>query len=126
MAVTAPPSAQPVVLVATIKAIRLRRGWSQSELALRTGCARTYIGKLEKFKVAPTLHSLEKLARGLDVTIAELLGESENKRTDQIRDLVADPYLVEMLPFTSKLDGLQLRTILVQVGQMVARPRRTA
>lgn len=126
IAVTVPPLAQPVILGATIKTIRLRRGWSQSEFGSRIGCPRTYISKLETLKVTPTLHSLEKLARGLEVTIAGLLGESENRRANQIRDLVADPYLVEMLPFTSKLDWLQLQTILVRVGQMVARPRRTA
>ena len=31
-----------------------------------------------------------------------------------------------MLPFTAKLDGRQLWTVLSQVGQMVARLRRTA
>jgi transcriptional regulator with XRE-family HTH domain len=126
IAMAAPESAEPVGLAATIKAIRLRKGFSQRELATRLGVPRTYCSKCETGRTTPTLHSLERLARGLEVTVSELLGGVENRRTDVVRELVTDPYVAEMLPFLSKLDGLQLRIILVQVSLMVAKVRRTA
>ena len=90
------------------------------------GVPRTYASKVECGKTSPTLRSLRRIAAGLEVSVSELLSGREQKRDDEIRELVADPYVAEMLPFTSKLDGLQLRTILVQVSQLVARVRRTA
>ena len=126
IAMAPPIPAEPVGLAATIKAIRLRKGFSQRELATRLGVPRTYCSKCETGRTTPTLHSLERLARGLEVTVSELLGGVENRRADLVRELVADPYIAEMLPFTAKLDGLQLRTILVQVSQLVSRVRRTA
>jgi hypothetical protein len=37
-----------------------------------------------------------------------------------------DPFIVEMLPFISQLNGMQMSSILTQVRDLTLRPRRTA
>lgn len=46
---------------------------SQEELADRCGVHRTYIGSIERGEKSPTLNTVEKIAKGLGVDIAELV-----------------------------------------------------
>src|SRR5438132_3623809 len=52
-----------------IRALRLRGGMSQRQLALRMNVPRTYVSKLENDKATPTLSSLDRLARALEVGV---------------------------------------------------------
>ncbi|MBD2123412.1 helix-turn-helix transcriptional regulator [Trichocoleus sp. FACHB-262] len=57
------------------KAIRQRRrelDLSQQELAKQTGLHRTYISDIERGERNPTLENIEKLAKALDISIAQL------------------------------------------------------
>lgn len=45
---------------------------SQEELADRCGVHRTYIGSIERGEKSPTLTTIEKIAKGLNVSISEL------------------------------------------------------
>lgn len=45
---------------------------SQEELADRCGVHRTYIGSIERGEKSPTLNTIEKIAKGLNVKIIEL------------------------------------------------------
>jgi transcriptional regulator with XRE-family HTH domain len=56
-----------------LKALRERRGLSQEELAKRAGISRTYLARLETARQDPRLSTLEKLAKALKVTVAELV-----------------------------------------------------
>src|SRR5215813_9705898 len=55
-------------LAAAIRSLRLRNGLSQRQLASRMAVPRTYVSKIENEKATPTLSSLERLARALEVT----------------------------------------------------------
>ncbi len=57
---------------ARLKALREGQGLSQEELAHRADLHRTYVSGLERGVRNPTLTVLEKLARGLDVTLPTL------------------------------------------------------
>lgn len=50
---------------------RVRRGFSQEELAARAGVHRTYIGMIERAEKNITLESIEKIATALDIRIAD-------------------------------------------------------
>jgi transcriptional regulator with XRE-family HTH domain len=126
LAMAAPLPAEPVGLAAKIKSVRLRKGFSQSKLAERMSVPRTYVSKIETFKATPTLHSLEKLARGLGVTISELLGGFETKRTDQIRELAKDEFIAKIIPSLPMLSQLQRDGLLIQLRHMATRQQRTA
>lgn len=45
---------------------------SQEELAFRCGIHRTYIGAIERGEKSPTLNTIEKIAKGLNVQIIQL------------------------------------------------------
>jgi transcriptional regulator with XRE-family HTH domain len=113
-------------LAASIRSLRLRGGLSQRQLALRMSVPRTYVSKIENEKATPTLSSLERLARALEVTVPDLLSGGERNRQEEIGELIKDQFIAEMLPFVSQLNGMQMSSILAQVRDLTMRPRRTA
>jgi transcriptional regulator with XRE-family HTH domain len=131
---TAPPVLMAVAgngrghlnLATSIRSLRLRNGLSQRQLAGRMSVPRTYVSKIENEKATPTLSSLERLARALEVTVPELLSGGEKSRQDEISELVKDQFVAEILPFVSQLNGMQMSSILMQVRDLTVRPRRSA
>lgn len=113
-------------LANSIRSLRLRSGLSQRQLALRMSVPRTYVSKIENEKATPTLSSLERLARALEVTIPDLLTGGERNRQEEVRELMEDQFVSEMLPFVSQLNGMQMSSILAQVRDLTVRPRRSA
>jgi transcriptional regulator with XRE-family HTH domain len=122
----APSGPGHLQLAASIRSLRLRSGLSQRQLATRMAVPRTYVSKIENEKATPTLSSLERLAQALEVTVPDLLCGGERKHQEEIRELVQDPFVAEMLPFLAQLNGMQLSSILAQVRDLAIRPRRTA
>ena len=55
-----------------IAAKRKAMGISQEELAFRCGVHRTYIGAIERGEKSPTLTTIEKIAKGLDIPLDKL------------------------------------------------------
>ena len=53
--------------------IREQRNLSQEALALLCGLDRSYIGRLERLERKPSLETVDKIAKGLEITILELL-----------------------------------------------------
>src|SRR4029077_135013 len=113
-------------LAASIRSLRLRNGLSQRQLAARMSVPRTYVSKIENEKATPTLSSLERLAKALEVTVPDLLSGGERNRQEEVRELIQDPFVAEMLPFLAQLNGMQMSSILAQVRDLTVRPRRTA
>ena len=113
-------------LAASIRSMRLRNGLSQRQLATRMSVPRTYVSKIENEKATPTLSSLERLARALEVTVPDLLSGGERNRQEEIRDLMQDQFIAELLPFVTQLNGMQMSSVLTQVRDLTVRPRRSA
>lgn len=113
-------------IAAAIRILRQRTGLSQRQLAMRMQVPRTYVSKIENEKATPTLSSLERLARALEVTVPDLLSGGDRARQDEIRDLMRDEFVAQLVPFLSTLDAMQKATILGQVRELTLRPRRHA
>jgi transcriptional regulator with XRE-family HTH domain len=110
-----------------IRSLRLRSGLSQRQLALRMQVPRTYVSKIENEKATPTLSSLQRLANALEISVPDLLrSATSDTRQAEIQELMADEFIVEILPFVNKLDAMQRSTFLTQVRELTTRPRRTA
>ncbi|MGC2447244.1 MAG: helix-turn-helix transcriptional regulator [Candidatus Sulfotelmatobacter sp.] len=132
--VVAPPVMMPMPgtgrghlnLATSIRSLRLRSGLSQRQLAGRMSVPRTYVSKIENEKATPTLSSLERLARALEVTVPELLSGGERSRQEEVNELMKDQFIAELLPFVSQLNGMQMSSILTQVRDLTIRPRRSA
>jgi transcriptional regulator with XRE-family HTH domain len=113
-------------LASSIRQLRLRNGLSQRQLATRMAVPRTYVSKIENEKATPTLSSLERLARALEVSVPDLLSGGERSRQEEVRELMQDPFVAELLPFVTELNGMQMSSILTQVRDITLRPRRSA
>ena len=119
-------SRSEVQVAKAIRSLRQRSGLSQRQLALRMGVPRTYVSKIENEKATPTLSSLARLASALEVTVPDLLHECGPSREDEIAELLTDPFVAELVEFTSKLNTMQLSSVLAQVRDMVTHPQRGA
>jgi transcriptional regulator with XRE-family HTH domain len=113
-------------LAHSIRSLRLRNGLSQRQLALRMSVPRTYVSKIENEKATPTLSSLERLARALEVTVPDLLSGGERSRQEEVRELMEDQFVADIMPFIAQLSGMQMSSILAQVRDLTVRPRRSA
>jgi transcriptional regulator with XRE-family HTH domain len=53
--------------------LRVKRGWSQEELAYRVGMDVSFLSELENGKKEPCLRKIKELAQGLGVSVARLM-----------------------------------------------------
>ena len=56
-----------------IKKIRETKGIRKAELARRSGVNKATLGFIENHKTTPTLRTLQKIAKGLEVDVIDLL-----------------------------------------------------
>src|ERR1039457_1048072 len=126
VSVPSPSSRSDLHIALSIRTLRQRSGLSQRQLAMRMQVPRTYVSKIENEKATPTLSSLERLARALEVSVPDLLSGGERNRQDEIRDLMEDQFVAEVMPYLSQLNGMQMSSILAQVRDLTVRVRRSA
>jgi len=109
-----------------VRDLRHVRNLSQRQLAARMNVPRTYISKIENGKAMPTLSSLDRLAKALQVDISTLLRDATTRHRDETAVLMTDPFLAEIAAYTSQLDALQRSIFLNHVRELAAGRRRTA
>jgi transcriptional regulator with XRE-family HTH domain len=119
-------SADGLQVATAVRDLRHVRNLSQRQLAARMNVPRTYISKIENGKAMPTLSSLDRLARALQVDISTLLRDSNTRHRDETAVLMADPFLAEIAAYTSQLDALQRSIFLNHVRELAAGRRRSA
>lgn len=66
-----------------LRSLRMRRKWSQTELALRADVARTFISLIELGKSSPSLRLMFKLCDALDVTPSDFMKDVEKRMRAQ-------------------------------------------
>lgn len=63
---------------ARIRYFRHQRGLSQEQLALQAGLNTAFLGHLERGLKSPTITTLEKLVKALNITFEELFAEGSS------------------------------------------------
>ncbi len=141
-----PPKAQPVIALVppqvpfagkgkdeslqvadAVRDLRKVRNLSQRQLAGRMNVPRTYISKIENGKAMPTLSSLDRLAKALQVDISALLRDAPKRHQDETALLTSDPFLAEVAKFAPHLTSTQKSIFLNHVREMAqSRTKRTA
>jgi transcriptional regulator with XRE-family HTH domain len=58
---------------ATVRALRLRKGWSQDVFADKTGLHRAHVGEIERGESNTTLQTLKIMADALGVGVGDLV-----------------------------------------------------
>ena len=109
-----------------IRTLRQRIGMSQRQLALRMNVPRTYVSKIENDKATPTLSSLERLAKALEVGSPDLLMGGMRSREEEIRELVSDDFIAQIVPYAAQLNGMQWSSLITEVRNLTVRPQRTS
>ncbi len=123
---TESPESGPQVATA-VRDLRHVRNLSQRQLAARMGVPRTYISKIENGKAMPTLSSLDRLARALQVDISALLRDAPTRHRDETAVLLNDPFLAEVAKYTAHLTPTQKSIFLNHVRELSqSRNRRMA
>ena len=56
--------------------LRESKGWSKTQLASNSGVSNTYISELEAGEKQRTITTIRKLAKALEVSIADLIEEN--------------------------------------------------
>ncbi len=111
------------IVARQVRSLRLDRGLSQRDLASRIPVPRTYVSKIENEKATPTLSSLGRLARALEVTVSELLSPVERNRQREIGEFLADPFISTLVPFVSRLSAMQRDDVMKAARDLPRRHR---
>jgi transcriptional regulator with XRE-family HTH domain len=67
-----------MVISERLKALRDQKNMSQADIEKRTGLLRCYISRIEKGHTVPSIETLEKMARALEVPMYALFYDGEN------------------------------------------------
>jgi len=66
-----------MVISTRLRAIREQKDMSQGDIEARTGLKRCYISRVENGHTVPTIETLEKLARALEVPMYQIFYDGE-------------------------------------------------
>jgi transcriptional regulator with XRE-family HTH domain len=100
-----------------IRGYRLQRGMSQGDIEKRTGMLRCYLSRVENGHTVPSLETLQKIARALDLQLSEFFAEeivakemsSLNLGEDEIR------FLTQVQRYSAHLSESDRRLLLAMV-----------
>ena len=105
-----------------IRYFRLVKGLSQEALALEANINTAFVGHLERGLKSPTVNTLEKIVRALDITMEELFSEkiAETDKDDQAKAL-ALAKIDYALKGLSNQDIQQLSDIVLEIVRFKVR-----
>jgi len=66
-----------------IAGLRSAKGWSQSDLATKSGVSRVMIGKYEREEAVPSIEAAKKIAEAFEISLDYLAGEGINDHFDK-------------------------------------------
>lgn len=67
-----------------VRQLRIQKGFSQSDLGIKSGLHRTYIGSIERGERNVSLLNIERIAKALDVQPRMLVASKMHRKTDDI------------------------------------------
>lgn len=67
----------------TIAGLREKQGWSQTDLAARSGVSRVMIGKYERGEAVPSVEAAKRIADAFGVSLDYLVGQGLNAQLDK-------------------------------------------
>ena len=66
-----------MIIADRLRTLREEKNFTQGEIETRTGLLRTYVSRVENGHAVPSVETLEKLARALEVPIYQLFYDGE-------------------------------------------------
>ena len=117
LADTPPPESLSRNIGSIIRTYRLEKGMSQGDIEKRTGLLRCYLSRVENGHTVPSLETLQKIARSLDLQLSEFF--AEEKVTRDIGGLNLDEeeirFLTQIQRYSAHLGDNDRRLLLAMV-----------
>ena len=101
----------------TIRGYRLQKGMSQGDIEKRTGLLRCYLSRVENGHTVPSLETLQKIARALDLQLAEFFAEEIVGKEMSSLHLTEDEirFLTQVQRYSAHLGDSDRRLLLAMV-----------
>jgi transcriptional regulator with XRE-family HTH domain len=102
-----------------IKRIRTSRGLSQKEVVLNAGIDKAQFSRIENGKTDTTINTVEKIAKALGISTAELFSSS-----DDIQDINSiDKSLLEKISLIDTLEVEEKKTIYLMIDTFIGKKK---
>ena len=106
----------------TIREYRLQKGMSQGDIEKRTGLLRCYLSRVENGHTVPSLDTLQKIARALDLQLSQFFAEDLvskemsglNLNEEEIR------FLTQIQRYSAQLSESDRRLLLAMVKKFAS------
>src|SRR5260370_24268782 len=101
----------------TIRGYRLQKGMSQGDIEKKTGLLRCYLSLVENGHTVPSLETLQKIARALDLQLSEFFAEEVVGREMSALNLGEDEirFLTQVQRYSAHLSDSDRRLLLAIV-----------
>ena len=113
------PAPQPISMNigTTIRGYRLQRGMSQGDIEKKTGLLRCYLSRVENGHTVPSLETLQKIAKALDLQLSEFFAEETVGREMSGLNLGEDEirFLTQVQRYSANLGDSDRRLLLAMV-----------
>ncbi len=100
-----------------IRQLRNDRNLSQGDLEQRTGLLRCYLSRVENGHTMPSLQTLAKIARALDIPVANFFTSSQEYSFPRLSSQEIS-FLSQLYALTSRLKPAEREQILAIIKQM--------
>lgn len=106
----------------TIREYRLQKGLSQGDIEKRTGLLRCYLSRVENGHTVPSLDTLQKIARALDLQLSQFFAEELVGREMSDLNLDAEEirFLTQVQRYSSHLSESDRRLLLAMVKKFAS------
>lgn len=106
----------------TIREYRLQRNMSQGDIEKRTGLLRCYLSRVENGHTVPSLDTLQKIARALDLQLSQFFAEEIVSREMSGLNLDEDEirFLTQVQRYSSQLSESDRRLLLAMVKKFAS------
>lgn len=106
-----------------IRQCRRERGFSQGDIEERTGLLRCYLSRVENGHTIPSLQTLAKIARALEIPLAHFFTEGENGQAALPKLSDHDlSFLHQLYSYTSAMKDKEREQLLAMVKRMATEP----
>ncbi len=113
----AAPAPISINIGTTIRGYRLQKGMSQGDIEKKTGLLRCYLSRVENGHTVPSLETLQKIAKALDLQLSEFFAEDAMGREMSGLNLGEEEirFLTQVQRYSAHLGDSDRRLLLAMV-----------
>jgi len=104
----------------TIRNFRLQKGMSQGDIEKRTGLLRCYLSRVENGHTIPSLETLNKIAKAMDIALAQFFTDGEAEPAKSLPQLSEEEvrFFSQIRRYSPALTDSDRKLVLAMVKKM--------